>query len=136
MKGIRIANEKSDLSGGTPADVVLDTSLETLPIAMFGKWDITVYSGYTVGGDPLEYRFTHGLGYVPTFKGWEAIVVSGERTLRAIPTEADANGFLTNISADKQYIYVRTEFSAFSYAGATYRKTGYVYVYEKDFKLP
>lgn len=135
MNGLQIAKPASRLLGGSPADRQLDTELETLPIALFGNWNINVYTNYMVGTPPyLQYQITHGLGYVPMFRGWEEIVVGGETTYQSIPTGIDANGFLTTISADDTYIYVRAEFAAFQYVGATYRKKGYVYVYEKKFE--
>lgn len=135
MNGIRISKPSSNIKGANPADMQLDTSLETLPIALFGSWRITVYTGYQVGVEPyLQAIITHGLGYVPMFRGWEDITVSGERQFQSIPTGIDANGFLTSIVADEQYIYVRAEFAAVNYVGATYVKKGYLYVYEKEFK--
>jgi hypothetical protein len=135
MKGIRISKPSSNLRGSTPADMQLDTSLETLPIALFGAWRITVYTGYEVGVKPfLQAENTHGLGYVPMFRGWEDITVNGERQFQSIPTGIDAQGFLTYITADTQKIYVRAEFAAVQYVGATYVKKGYLYVYEKKFE--
>ena len=137
MNGIRIVKPNTaNLQGATPAGMQLDTKLETLPIALFGQWRLTVYTGYTVGTPPyLQYTVTHGLGYVPMFRGWEVITVSGEDTYQSIPTGIDTAGFITSISADEQNIYIRAEFAAVQYVGATYTKKGYVYVYEKKFKV-
>lgn len=133
-RGIRIAG-KTDLLGARPSDVQLDTELETLPIVLFGQWQITVYNGYQPGVPPfLEAQITHGLGYVPLFKAWEVIVVAGETTFQKVPTGIDANGFITDITADSKRIYVRAEYTGASYAGASYKKQGYLYIYEKEFK--
>jgi hypothetical protein len=135
MNGIRISNSQNDLGGAAPNQVVLDTELETLPIALFGQWAITVYTGYEVGVPPyLQYEVTHNLGYVPLFRGWEEAVVNGETVYRSIPTDIDPNGFLTYISATKNSIFIRCEFAAVQYVGATYRKKGYVYIYEKKYE--
>ena len=135
MNGIQIVKPNARLLGGTPSDRQLDTELETLPIALFANWAITVYTGYQIGVPPtLEYAIQHGLDFVPLFRGWEEEVVGGETVYRSIPTDIDSNGFITTLTADETYVYVKSDFTASQYLGSTYRKKGYVYVYEKKFE--
>lgn len=141
MNGIRIAKPNADLSGNNPSFMQLDTSLETLPTALFAEWSINVYTGYEAGvSPPLEAEVTHGLGYFPMCRGWEAFAIDSisgnpsETRYESIPTGMDYHGFLTSIQAGKNSIFIRTEFAAVTYAGPTYRKKGYIYIYEKKFE--
>lgn len=131
MNGMKIVRKGKNVSNSRAADVIIDSSLESMPVHWEGEFSVFV----SPIASQIYYTTTipHNLGYMPRVMGWvDSSDDNGRPTRRKMYAQEGVWRYF--LSADDQRVTITAGWSDAQNppSGAPFKKTGYVYIFTGD----
>lgn len=131
MNGIKISRKGKSVDDARSDDIVLNSSLETMPVHQ--EDDFSIFVTPTTGLYWYYISIPHTLGYKPRTMGWiDSVDARGKPTRRKMYAQEGLWRYFLYASDTRLYLIAGWSNALTTPTGSPFKKTGHYFIFSGD----